>query len=104
MRWLGLLLYAPSSALALWENVQEDLELGYMEESTQDSMGRSMEFGRRGSILKRRDVDNNGLWRSKIPQRSINGTFTTFLPSSIANKSARSISSLLQGIVALRVS
>ena len=74
-----------------------------MEESTQDSMGRSMEFGRRGSILKRRDVDKMGYG----VQRYLNDPTMVLLPlsssSDIADKSARSNSSLSLGILPLCV-
>ena len=67
-----------------------------MGECTRNSMGRSMEFGRRGSILKRRDVDKMGYG----VLRYLNDLSMVFLPLSlpggIADKLARSICPLFQ--------
>jgi len=72
------------------------MDLGYMGECTRNSMGRSMEFGRRGSILKRRDVDKMGYG----VLRYLNDLSMVFLPLSlpggIADKLARSICPLFQ--------
>lgn len=65
-----------------------------MEECTRSSMERSMEFGRRGSILKRRDVVKNGLRRSRYLNDLAMVLLSCSLSCGIANKFARSTSSL----------